>query len=159
MIYELYFDSDTLDEYTQHYFALHPKAKNVPIKHPYHPSVNEWMIMKRPAMNGLKQKWKDFIIWLVERHGYSNLLIDRCEIDVWTYYYTNRRHDPDNSVIKFILDGMCSSKMLEDDDDRHVHALTLRCRVDVNHPHTVIVVREVDHDADNYVDYKERYYE
>ena len=28
--------------------------------------MNQWMIMKRPMMNALKQKWKDFIKYIIE---------------------------------------------------------------------------------------------
>ena len=128
--------------YTQHYFSIHKKATKAPIAHPYHPSINEWMIMKRPMMNALKQKWKDFVVWVIEDQGYSNLRIERCDIEVDTYYGTNRRHDVDNSVIKFILDGMCDGGMIVDDDSEHVVSLTLRCHTDRERPRTEITITE-----------------
>lgn len=91
----LVINNSILDEYEKHYFWNHPKASKKPIENPYHPSMNEWMIMKRPQMNSVKQKWKDFIVWFVEKQGYSNLHIEKCEIDFFTYYKTNRRHDID----------------------------------------------------------------
>lgn len=45
-------------EYEKHYFKMHPKASKKPIETPYHPTINQWMIMKRPIMNALKQRWK-----------------------------------------------------------------------------------------------------
>ncbi len=140
--YKIVIDHDVLDRYTQHYFRIHTKAQKVPILHPYHPSINEWMIMKRPMMNALKQKWKDFVIWVIEDQGYSNLRIEQCDIEVDTYYATNRRHDVDNSVIKFILDGMCDSGMIIDDDSKHVLSLTLRCHTDREWPRTEILIIE-----------------
>ena len=94
--------------------------------------------MKRPMMNALKQKWKDFIQWFIENQGYTNLRIDKCDIQVKTYYKTNRRHDVDNSVIKFVLDGFVESGFIIDDDSKHITSLTLECYVDKDNPRTEI---------------------
>lgn len=127
-----------LEQYYKHYFAIHKRAKKVPIPHPYHESINVWMIMKRSMMNALKQKWKDFIIWFVEEQGYSNLRIEKCELTFTAFYPNNRRHDPDNSTPKFILDGLVESGMLVDDDSTHLQSLTLKCGVDLDNPRTEI---------------------
>lgn len=136
--------SDVLTVYEQHYFALHPRAKKKPIAHPYHESINQWMIMKRSMMNALKQKWKDFIVWFVGQQGYANLRIERCELSFRTYYGNNRRHDPDNSCPKFIIDGLCESGMLVDDDSRHVSKITLECFVDEENPRTEIMIKVLE---------------
>ena len=116
----------------------------LPIGHPYHPSINEWMIMKRPQMNATKQKWKEFVVWFVGQQGYANLRIEKCDIEFRTFYYTNRPHDCDNSVPKFILDGLVDSGMLVNDDNRHVVSLKLECFVDAKRPRTEIdiIVRD-----------------
>lgn len=134
-------DGSVLEEYNAYYFAEHPRAHKEPIPHPYHESINVWMIMRRPMMNALKQKWKDFICWFVESKGYSNLHIEKCEIYQTVYYPNNRRHDPDNSVPKFILDGLVQSGMLSDDDNKHIEKLTLRCLVDTEYPRTEITLK------------------
>lgn len=134
-------DKSVLEEYNAYYFAEHPKAHKEPIPHPYHESINVWMIMRRPMMNALKQKWKDFICWFVKSKGYSNLHIEKCEIYQTVYYPNNRRHDPDNSVPKFILDGLVQSGMLSDDDNKHIKKLTLRCLVDTEYPRTEITLK------------------
>lgn len=134
-------DNSILKEYNAYYFAKHPKAHKEPIPHPYHESINVWMIMRRPMMNALKQKWKDFVCWLVESKGYSNLHIEKCEIYQTVYYPNNRRHDPDNSVPKFILDGLVQSGMLSDDDSKHIEKLTLKCLVDTEYPRTEITLK------------------
>lgn len=137
---ELVIDNQVLSEYEKHYFKLHPKAYKKPIEQPYHPSVNKWMIMKRPMMNALKQKWKDFIIWFIENQGYTNLHIEKCEMKFTIYYSTNRRHDIDNGVPKFILDGLSESGFIVDDDSRHLTTLTLQCGYDKENPRTEIEV-------------------
>lgn len=140
----LIIDNSILEKYNEHYFAIHKKAHKPPISQPYHESINTWMIQKRPMMNALKQRWKDFINWFVTEQGYSNLGIDRCEIAQTVYYPNHRRHDVDNSTPKFILDGLVQSGMIVDDDSEHLTKLTLECKVSVEHPRTEIKVKILD---------------
>lgn len=102
------------------------------------------MIMKRPMMNALKQRWKDFVQWLVSEQGYSNLRIDRCEIHQKVFYPTNRRRDVDNSVPKFILDGLVESGMIIDDSSKHVVKIILECGVDSDNPRTELYINILD---------------
>lgn len=97
--------------------------------------------MKRALMNATKQKWKDFIKWFVEEQGYSNLHIDKCEISQRVYYPNKRRHDTDNSVPKFILDGLVESGMITDDDSEHVTKLILECFTDHEYPRTELKIK------------------
>lgn len=137
----LVIDEDTLRQYEAHYFEEHPRATKRPIQHPYHESINTWMIMKRPMMNALKGKWKDFICWFINQQGYANLRIERCELSFMTYFGTNRRHDVDNTCPKFIIDGLCESGFIVDDDSSHITKLTLSCGVDSERPRTEIDVK------------------
>ena len=137
----LIIDDDVLQRYNQYYFSIHTRASIPPIKRPYHESINAWMILKRYAMNALKQKWKDFIKWFVIEQGYDNLHIQHCEISQTIYYPDNRRHDTDNSVPKFILDGLVESGMIVDDDSNHIEKLTLLCKRDMNYPRTEILIK------------------
>lgn len=138
---KLIIDNNVLEEYFKYYFSIHKRATKNPISNPYHESINKWMIMKRPMMNALKQKWKDFIIWFVESKGYTNLQIDKCEMTFKTYYSNNRRHDTDNSVPKFILDGLVDGGFVVDDDSEHITKLSLQCFSDTEHPRTEIHVK------------------
>lgn len=106
--------------------------------------MNQWMIMKRPMMNTLKQKWKDFIKYFIDIQGYSNLLINKCEMKFITYYKTNRRHDVDATCPKFILDGFAESGFVIDDDNKHIKSLILECYVDKENPRTEIEVYVYD---------------
>ena len=58
-----------------------------------------------------------------------------------TYYKTNRRHDVDNSVPKFILDGFSESGFINDDDITHLVRLLLQCAVDKDNPRTEIIIK------------------
>jgi len=49
--YKLVIDQKVVDDYAEYYFKQHPRAKKKPIEKPIHPSINEWMILKRPQMN------------------------------------------------------------------------------------------------------------
>lgn len=138
---KLVIDDSVLDRYEQYYFSVHPKAQRKPIPFPYHESINAWMIMTRPMMNALKQRWKSFIRWFVEEQGYTNLRIKTCEISQKIYYPNNRRHDIDNSTPKFVLDGLVESGMIIDDDNKHITKLTLECGTDIEHPRTEITIK------------------
>ena len=140
-IIKLVIDNNILSKYTKYYFELHPRAHKQPIPYPYHESINAWMIMRRPAMNALKQRWKDFLKWFVEEQGYTNLHIDKCEISQIIYYPNRRRHDIDNSVPKFILDGLVESGMITDDDSKHITKLTLECYTDTKNPRTELHIK------------------
>ncbi len=144
---KLVIDNNVLSKYEDYYFELHPRARKKPIPYPYHESINVWMIMQRPMMNALKQKWKDFIKWFVEEQGYANLHIKKCEISQIVYYPNNRRHDIDNSVPKFILDGLVDSGMILDDDSEHISKLVLECRKDIKHPRTELHIKILDMDT------------
>ena len=138
---KLVIDNSVLDRYTEYYFKKHPKAKNRPIDNPYHPSTNQWMIMKRPMMNALKQKWKDFIMWFIKDLGYQDMNIDSCEFYVTTYRKINREFDLDNTTIKFIQDGLVESGFLVDDNYKVLKKLVLTGGIDKNNPRTEIIVR------------------
>mgnify|MGYP001202538952 FL=1 len=139
--YKITIDRAAIDKYSEHYFEEHPRAYVPPIKQPYHESINKWMIMRRPAMNALKQKWKGFITWYVEILGYSALRIQKYEIIQTIYYPTKARRDPDNSTPKFILDGLVEGGMLGDDDGVSMQSLTLKCRYDKDNPRTEIEIK------------------
>lgn len=141
---KLVIDNNVLEEYEKYYFKKHPRAKKKPIENPYHPSTNQWMVMKRPIMNALKQKWKDFIVWFINDLDYQNMKIDNCEVEVTTYRGTNRAFDLDNTTIKFIQDGFVESGFLVDDNYKILKKLTLMGGYDKEHPRTEILVRILD---------------
>ena len=123
-------DDRVLADYDLYYFGIHKQAKKRPIPHPYHESINQWMIMKRPMMNALKKRWKDFIVWFIHRQGYANLRIEKCEMVFTTYF------------------GTCESGFLIDDDSKHLYRLTLSCGVDRERPRTQIDVYYTEKEED-----------
>lgn len=141
---KLVLDNALLDEYAEYYFDNHTKARMRAIDKPRHPSINEWMIMKRPQMNALKQKWKEFIIWWIEKLEYTDLKLDSFDIIFTVFFDTKRRVDPDNQDPKFILDGFTASGFIVDDSSNHLHSLTLRCDYDKEWPRTEILITVLD---------------
>ena len=85
MEYKLVIDQKVVDDYAEYYFKQHPRAKKKPIEKPIHPSINEWMVLKRPQMNQLKQKHKEFIVWFINRLGYANQKLDKVVMFVNIY--------------------------------------------------------------------------
>ncbi len=140
----LVLDNDVLDKYEKYYFLEHPRAKKKPIEHPYHPSINKWFILQRQAMNALKQKWKDFIVWWIKDLGLNESSFDNVELTFTTYMPTRRRIDTDNTVPKFILDGMVEGGLIVDDDSTHLKKLILCAGYDKNHPRTDIEIKILD---------------
>ena len=135
-VVRLTLDQSVLDKYNKYYFLEHPKAKKVPIEHPYHPSINTWCILPRIQMNALKQKWKDFVKFWMKLERLENRQLDNFDIVLTVYFNTKRRHDTDNQVPKFILDGFTESGFIVDEDEKHLHSLTLKTGYDKENPRT-----------------------
>jgi Holliday junction resolvase RusA-like endonuclease len=141
MEYKIVSDNGTLDEYLEYYFKKYPRRQKKPIEHPWHPSINEWFILMRPAMNELKQKWKEYIVWLVDKHGYKNLKIDNCEITYKFFMPSLRRADTDNFSPKFVQDGLTMAGVVIDDDYTHVNPLHIELGYDKENPRMEIIIK------------------
>ena len=145
MIYTITFNNKLLEEYTTEYFIKYPRRHKPPIKSPLHPSINTWFIMKRPQMNQLKQMWSDFTEWIVEKHGFCNLHIQKANITFTYYFKTKARHDADNLSPKFVMDGFSHCGLIEDDDFSHIETLTINtggwCKED---PRMVVTIETLE---------------
>lgn len=138
--YLIIINNTILEEYKKYYFTKYPRRKKFPIKSPIHPSINEWMIMKRPQMNKLKQDYGEFIQYVVAYYNMENLYIDNCRITI-TYYFPNkRRQDCDNRTPKFYFDGLVESGLLIDDSFTHVNPLIIYGGYDKQNSRTEILI-------------------
>ena len=137
---KLILDNKVLERYNTYYFLEHPRAKKKPIEKPYHPSINTWCILPRIQMNALKQKWKDFVCFWMKLEKLENKKLDSFDITITVFFNTKRRHDVDNQVPKFILDGFTEVGFIVDDDEKHLHSLTLKTGYDKENPRTEIEV-------------------
>lgn len=66
--------------------------------------------------------------------------LDSFEIIITVFFDTKRRHDVDNQVPKFLLDAFTESGFIVDDDEKHLHSLTLKTGYDKKNPRTEIEV-------------------
>ena len=84
------------------------------------------MILPRIQMNALKQKWKEFVKFWVKINKMDNRQLDDFDLIVTVFFNTKRRHDVDNQIPKFILDGLTEAGAIVDDDEKHLHSLTFK---------------------------------
>ena len=90
----LTFDQATLMEYRKQYFINHPRARKFPFKEAIPPSLNQFLVMKRPQQNATKQLWKEFGMYVAK--DYAGLNLTRCEIEMHFTFKDKRRRDIDN---------------------------------------------------------------
>lgn len=140
MTYKLVLDKQLVNEYQEYYFKQHPRAKKCPIDKPCHPSLNVWCILPRIQMNTLKQQWKDFGVFWIKKLGYENLKLDSFDVVVTIFFDSRRRHDVDNFSEKFLWDSFTESGFIVDDDDKHMHSLTIKTGYDKENPRTEIEI-------------------
>ena len=142
MEYIITSDNYTLAEYKKYYFKKYPRRKIFPIKTCLHPSINTWFILTRKAMNKLKQDWKEYMIWLVDKNNMRGLNIKTCELIYEFYKPTKRRFDCDNHTPKFTNDGLVEANVIVDDDYLHCNPLTIYCSYDKENPRMEIHILE-----------------
>ncbi len=141
MEYKITITKQLIEEYNKAYFKQYPRRKKPPIAKPWHPSINEWCILSRIQMNAMKQRWKEFGIWLIKKYGYENLMIDDCDMISTVYFDSRRRHDVDNYTPKFLNDAFTEAGFWVDDDEKHLHSLTLRSGYDKENPRMEIIIK------------------
>ena len=83
-------DNSVIDEYAEFYFRQHPRAKKKPIERPTIPSLNTWIILPRVQMNALKQKYKDFGIWYINKLGLQDKHLEEFEME-FTKLYADKK--------------------------------------------------------------------
>jgi Holliday junction resolvase RusA-like endonuclease len=148
--YLITIDIPTMKKYETYYFKKYPKRKVFPfasrktgVINPIPPSLNQWMIMKRPQMNNVKQQWTEFIVWLIDYHSMTNQKINRAKITFTYYFKDKRRRDADNYTPKNLMDGFTESGLIIDDNFEHIEMLCIKGGYDKNNPRVEILIEEV----------------
>lgn len=111
-------DREVLSDYEDWYFKNYPRRHVVPIEGPIPPSLNKYIAMKRLMQNNVKQKYKEFSIWLASYYKIANLDLRRAKM-IYKFYFPNKiKRDMDNLLLtpKFINDGFVESNVLHDDN-------------------------------------------
>ena len=108
---------ETLEKYNEYYFKQYPKRRVAPIEKPIPPSLNRFIAMIRMQQNSLKQKYKQFAIWLAEYYQISGLKLTKATIKYKFYFKDRRRRDFDNLVLtpKLLNDGFVEAGVFVDD--------------------------------------------
>jgi Holliday junction resolvase RusA-like endonuclease len=111
-------DKEIILKYNEWYFAKYPKRRKPPIEKPIPPSLNKYIAMRRLAQNNIKQKYKEFSIWLASYYQIANLNLDKLRMVYKFYFGDKRRRDMDNLLLspKFLNDGFVDSNVLKDDN-------------------------------------------
>ncbi|WP_425447761.1 RusA family crossover junction endodeoxyribonuclease [Dethiothermospora halolimnae] len=108
-----------------------------------HPSLNEWAYKwhyRKRAKE--KKRWGEMVHWIA-RPKKPKEPIEKAEITVIYYFKINRRHDFDNYIPKFILDGLVDVGIIKDDDLKHLNNINIIQKVDRQNPRTEVVIKEV----------------
>lgn len=110
-------DNHVLDEYYKWYFEEYPKRKVKPIEKPIPPSLNRFIAMKRMQQNSVKQKYKEFAVWLASYYKIANLNLNDVLMTITFYFPDKRRRDFDNLMLtpKLINDGLVEAGVFNDD--------------------------------------------
>lgn len=154
---KLVIDKLLLEEYSQYYKKFHPRSRNHPLAKPnsknktegyiFGCSINEFTnISMRVAQNGIKQNWKDFVVWLAKKEKINGWELDKFKISYKWVFPTQIRHDSDNYVFlnKFIADGLSEAEVITDDCFGKMY-LELDCNkyVDKENPRVEITIEEL----------------
>ena len=137
---------DIVKDYEENiYFVKYPKRKKKPIEKPFPPSLNKFIIWKRPQQNSTKQIWKEFMQYIA--FDYGNLEIDNCEVHFHFIFGDKRRRDLDNYLstsAKLIIDGLTQAdgnNMIIDDSYNIIKKLSASAEYKKNHNETIITIR------------------
>lgn len=136
-------DYDVLNKYCEEYFAKYPKRKKRPIEKPFPPSLNRFTAIKRMQQNDMKQKYKEFSVWLASYYKIANLNIDKAKMIYSFYFADHRRRDMDNLMLspKFFQDGFVEANVLVDDSGDMLEIAFDTFHYDKNNPRVEILLR------------------
>ena len=111
-------NQELVDLYHEEYFIKYPRRRVTPIKRVTPPTLNGFVAMKRMTQNALKQKYKEFAIWMVSYYKLTNLNLDKAHMRYTFTFGDRRRRDMDNMILspKFFNDGFVDAGVIEDDD-------------------------------------------
>jgi Holliday junction resolvase RusA-like endonuclease len=96
------------------------------------------------SQNAIKQKYKEFAIWLSSYYHIDNLNIDKAIFEYTFFFPDHRRRDFDNLLLcpKFFNDGFVAGGVLSDDNGEKLKLKFNSFEYDKNNPRVEIVIRE-----------------
>jgi Holliday junction resolvase RusA-like endonuclease len=127
MTYTIIIDQKTMKDYEVDYFLTNIRARVFPnyFKRPIPPSLNKFTALKRMTQNAMKQKYKQFAIWLIKENNLDNKNFEKIEMSYKLDFSNNRRRDTENYLLapKFLNDGFVEAGLISDD---HAGIFTLK---------------------------------
>lgn len=149
---------EVISRYGRDYFKSHPRAKNHPLAKlgakdktvgtVFPPNLNEMTNNpNRFAQNGIKQNWKDFVMWLCQEYEITNWNLKEAEISYKWVFPDRRRRDLDNLImhVKFINDGLTNAGVWEDDCLGKIQLhLDTNLYVEKDNPQIIIEIKEIE---------------
>lgn len=146
MEYRIVIDQKIVDEYNQVYFKQYPRVRKPAIERPVLISMNKFMVMRRPQQNSTKQKYKFFGMWLCDKLGLSNLMLDSFEVNVAVYMPSRRRFDLDNLAcgFKLLADSFTECGFIVDDNCNYLKKLTFTGGYSKENPRTEIIIKTIE---------------
>jgi Holliday junction resolvase RusA-like endonuclease len=135
-------DENVLKKYKKYYFEKYPGRRTFPLDKPFPPSLNKFIAMRRMAQNNLKQKYKEFAIWLASYYNIANLNIEKAIFKYTFFFPDRRRRDFDNLLLspKFFNDGFVLAGVLVDDNGERLKLEFLPFEYDKDNPRLEIVL-------------------
>jgi Holliday junction resolvase RusA-like endonuclease len=143
--YKIVINNEILNLYKEYYFNKYPKKRVMPILKPIPPSFNYFISIKRIAQNSVKQKYKEFSIWLASYYDVANLKLNKAEFTYTFFFPDHRRRDFDNLLLtpKFINDGLVEAGVLVDDNGENLMLKFNSFQYDKNNPRVEFIIKDV----------------
>lgn len=108
---------DLVDEYNKLYLSQNKRRSKPAIDSPLCPTINKFTSMIRMQQNDSKQKYKNFMLWILNNNNIPKLMLEDCEITYKVTYNTKTRRDCDNASLnsKYYGDAFVEYGLLKDD--------------------------------------------
>ena len=138
-------DNSVVAIYNKEYFIKYPKRKKKPIEKAVPPSLNYFISIQRMSQNSLKQKYKEFAIWLANYYGIADLNLNKAQI-IYTFYFADkRRRDVDNLMLtpKLLNDGFVEANVLVDDNGENLSLVFQPFQYDKTNPRVEMILRSI----------------
>jgi hypothetical protein len=117
-------DKELMNQYESVYFKLYPKCRKFPkyFTNPIPLSWNAFIVKKRMEQNTIKQKYKDFGVWLAKLFKIDGLNLDKVTFTYDFYFGNRQRHDIDNYTLtqKLLGDAFVCANVLKDDNSNNL---------------------------------------
>jgi len=137
-------NKEIIEKYNEYYFERYPGRRVKPIEKPIPPSLNRFIGMRRMSQNAIKQKYKEFAIWLSGYYKIDNLNIDKAIFEYTFFFPDHRRRDFDNLLLspKFFNDGFVLAGVISDDNGEKLKLEFNSFQYDKENPRVEIFIRE-----------------